>query len=296
MSAAQLITFPPIVLLDEPTSGLDSAAAYHVISLIKKVAEHRGITVVATIHQPSSETYQLFNKLMLLANGSTMYFGEPQDAVGYFEGHGFALPFAQNPADYFLNIINCDFMLNREEADARIKTFKANWEGSEQKTKLAEMVKGSAEGAVLPNKVKQNNPFKQFGVLVSRNFRTAYRNPITYWIRIVMYVALALLMGTTWYFPNRCVNQRWKLGNSQRQIEDRLALMFFSVAFLSFMSVAGIPAFLEDRLVYLRETRDNVYKPGPYVLANTIVAIPFIFLVALSFSSVAYVCVWVLMG
>jgi ABC-type multidrug transport system ATPase subunit len=35
--AAQLITFPPIVLLDEPTSGLDSAAAYNVIKLIKKV-------------------------------------------------------------------------------------------------------------------------------------------------------------------------------------------------------------------------------------------------------------------
>jgi ABC-type multidrug transport system ATPase subunit len=35
--AAQLITFPPIVLLDEPTSGLDSAAAYNVIMLIKKV-------------------------------------------------------------------------------------------------------------------------------------------------------------------------------------------------------------------------------------------------------------------
>jgi ABC-type multidrug transport system permease subunit len=46
---------------------------------------------------------------------------------------------------------------------------------------------------------------------------------------------------------------------------------------------------LEDRLVYLRETRDNVYTPFPYVAANTIVAIPFIFLVALSFSSVAYV-------
>jgi ABC-type multidrug transport system ATPase subunit len=61
---------------------------------------------VATIHQPSSATYQLFSKLMLLANGSTMYFGKPEGAIAYFEGHGFALPFAQNPADYFLNIIN----------------------------------------------------------------------------------------------------------------------------------------------------------------------------------------------
>jgi ABC-type multidrug transport system ATPase subunit len=94
------------VLLDEPTSGLDSAASYNIIKLIKKVAVTRGITVIATIHQPSSETYSLFDKLMLLANGNTMYFGERADALAYFEGHGFALPFAQNPADYYLDIIN----------------------------------------------------------------------------------------------------------------------------------------------------------------------------------------------
>jgi ABC-type multidrug transport system permease subunit len=41
-------------------------------------------------------------------------------------------------------------------------------------------------------------------------------------------------------------------------------------------------------LVYLRETGDNVYTPFPYVAANTIVAVPFIYLVALSFSAVAY--------
>jgi ABC-type multidrug transport system permease subunit len=53
-------------------------------------------------------------------------------------------------------------------------------------------------------------------------------------------------------------------------------------------SIAGIPAFLKDRLVYLRETRDNVYTPFPYVAANTIVAVPFVFMIALSFSLIAY--------
>lgn len=46
-----------------------------------------------------------------------------------------------------------------------------------------------------------------------------------------------------------------------------------SVAFLGFMSVAGIPAFLEERAVFLREKRNGLYRAMPYALANTVVTI-----------------------
>ena len=40
---------------------------------------------------------------------------------------------------------------------------------------------------------------------------------------------------------------------------DRLSVHFYSVAFLGFMSVAGIPAFLEERQVFLRERANGLY-------------------------------------
>jgi hypothetical protein len=58
-----------------------------------------------------------------------------------------------------------------------------------------------------------------------------------------MYVGLAILMGTTWL----------RLGFDQAQVINRMVSLYFSVAFLAFMSVAGIPAFLEERLVFIRE-------------------------------------------
>lgn len=73
----EILTHPRLLFLDEPTSGLDSAASYHVISRISSLNKKDGIqrTIVASIHQPSNEIFQLFHSLCLLSSGKTVYFG-----------------------------------------------------------------------------------------------------------------------------------------------------------------------------------------------------------------------------
>lgn len=73
----EILTRPKLLFLDEPTSGLDSAASYHVMSRIIRLAKNEAMTVLASIHQPSSETFNLFHSLCLLAYGKTVYFGPP---------------------------------------------------------------------------------------------------------------------------------------------------------------------------------------------------------------------------
>lgn len=71
----EILTQPKLLFLDEPTSGLDSAASYHVMNHIVKLARQEGRTIVASIHQPSSEVFELFHNLCLLSSGRTVYFG-----------------------------------------------------------------------------------------------------------------------------------------------------------------------------------------------------------------------------
>lgn len=71
----EILTRPKLLFLDEPTSGLDSAASYHVMSRIVKLARRDGRTIIASIHQPSSEVFELFHNLCLLSSGRTVYFG-----------------------------------------------------------------------------------------------------------------------------------------------------------------------------------------------------------------------------
>jgi ABC-type multidrug transport system ATPase subunit len=77
----ELLASPSLIFLDEPTSGLDSAASYHVMSRIARIAQRGGMTVVAAVHQPSTEVFELFYGLCLMANGKTVYFGPAAKAI-----------------------------------------------------------------------------------------------------------------------------------------------------------------------------------------------------------------------
>ena len=57
----QILTNPSLLFVDEPTSGLDAFMAQSVIGALQKMSDS-GRTILATIHQPSSEVYNMFDK------------------------------------------------------------------------------------------------------------------------------------------------------------------------------------------------------------------------------------------
>ena len=63
--ACAMINDPNLLFCDEPTSGLDSFMAMSIVDALRKLAD-KGKTVICTIHQPSSEIYQKFDRLCLL--------------------------------------------------------------------------------------------------------------------------------------------------------------------------------------------------------------------------------------
>ena len=76
----EILTRPKLLFLDEPTSGLDSAASYHVMNRIIRLAQQDRRTVIVSIHQPSSEVFELFHNLCLLSSGRIVYFGSTSAA------------------------------------------------------------------------------------------------------------------------------------------------------------------------------------------------------------------------
>ena len=66
---------PALLLLDEPTSGLDSASALMVVTILKRLASVHRHTIIATVHQPRASVVAMFDKLLLMAEGQTVYYG-----------------------------------------------------------------------------------------------------------------------------------------------------------------------------------------------------------------------------
>jgi ABC-type multidrug transport system ATPase subunit len=102
--ACELVTSPSILFLDEPTSGLDSFNAFNVIECLVNLVKTYNRTVVFTIHQPRSNIVALFDQLVLLAKGKTVYSGPFSQCQSYFDEIGFSCPPGFNIADYLVDL------------------------------------------------------------------------------------------------------------------------------------------------------------------------------------------------
>uniref|UniRef100_A0A670Z3K7 ABC-type xenobiotic transporter n=1 Tax=Pseudonaja textilis TaxID=8673 RepID=A0A670Z3K7_PSETE len=103
----ELITNPKVLFLDEPTTGLDASTANAVLLLLKRMSL-QGKTIIFSIHQPRYSIFKLFDSLTLLAAGRLLYHGPADNALPYFKSLGFVCEPYNNPADFFLDIINGD--------------------------------------------------------------------------------------------------------------------------------------------------------------------------------------------
>lgn len=83
--ALELIREPAILFLDEPTSGLSSRDSENVIDLLKELSL-KGKLIFLVIHQPSSDIYKMFDKMIIMDTGGYLaYYGHPVEAVTYFK-------------------------------------------------------------------------------------------------------------------------------------------------------------------------------------------------------------------
>ncbi|RAK97266.1 putative ABC transporter, partial [Aspergillus ibericus CBS 121593] len=260
--ASQLMTCPKILFLDEPTSGLDSAASFEVINYVKKLAVANNLIIVASIHQPSTATFQLFDKLLLLS-----------DVPSYFDSIGLTLPGNTNPAEFILDLVSSDFTGSTQVAsEEQVQQIHQRWSNSTIAASLND--KGSQRSILSESEAGQIDvdDFSHPGIpsitlsLLHRSFIKSYRDVVAYGIRIVMYLGLAIMMGTVWL----------RLPTKQSSIQPFINAIFFGSAFMSFMAVAYVPAFLEDRATFVKERANGLYGALPFILSNFIIGLPFL--------------------
>lgn len=191
--ASQLITSPKILFLDEPTSGLDSAASWEVVSYLKGVAKRNNLIVIASIHQPSTSTFNLFDKLLLLSSGEPHFFGPVSAVSSHYASLGRALPLHVNPAEFLLELVNIDFARHRDVgAESRLDDMQHAWATSRRAKELSAAVaeiehRGAGVDVVIEAAEERPSLPSLVLTLLHRSFIKSYRDVVAYGIRLAMY-------------------------------------------------------------------------------------------------------------
>ncbi|KAM4088395.1 hypothetical protein ACB094_07G068200 [Castanea mollissima] len=256
----EILTRPKLLFLDEPTSGLDSAASYYVMSRIAKLDQWDGIrrTVVASIHQPSSEVFQLFHNLCLLSSGRTVYFGPASAATEDLEkGSDGGIP-------------------TEEAIESLKKSYKSSETYQQVQRQVAEICKQDC--GTLEMKRSHAGFVTQCLVLTKRSFVNMSRDLGYYWLRLAIYIALAIGLASVFY----------DVGYSYGSIQARGSLIMFVSSFLTFMAIGGFPSFVEDMKIFERERLNGHYGTGAFVMGNTFSALPFLLVISLIPGAIAY--------
>lgn len=206
----ELITDPSLIFLDEPTTGLDSFTAASVMETLGDLARKQQRTVISTIHQPNSDIFEQFDRLLLIAKGKIIYFDEANKSVDYFRSIGYQCPDLTNPADYFMTIMSKE-NIELEEEGQPITDMAAHAKVIDKKyEEVIELFDQAYQASDLKNDASAVHPevrpltgseqdiavatgfCYQFSLLARRNFLNVLRLPQTSYVKLFTTVVTAI--------------------------------------------------------------------------------------------------------
>ncbi|KAG1660612.1 Protein white [Nymphon striatum] len=280
--ASEVLTNPSVLFLDEPTSGLDSFMAESVIDSLNNLAR-LGRTVICTIHQPSSQLFSKFDKLMLLSNGRVAFFGSLTDAEVFFSQCGLACPRLFNPADHY--IYNLAVVPGDEERSKRaISTICDCFEKSpmnkfKESLKQNEVKVTQIHGDDVPKSMYKASWCGQLKTLLHRSYLNTMRTPLVTAVRIMQSVVIALVIGLIY------LGQKYD-GKGIMNIDGVIFLTLTQMAFPYLFGV--ISTFCPELPLFLREHWNGMYRTDTYFLAKNIAEIPGIVISVLIYGTISY--------
>jgi ABC-type multidrug transport system ATPase subunit len=279
--ASQLISAPKILFLDEPTTGLDSAASFKVMSYVRQVAKANKLIIIASIHQPSTATFGLFDTLLLLSGGRVCFSGSVPEVKPYFDSIDFPMPSQINPAEFILDLTNVDFDSDVQACQERITQIQSSWASSPAalaETSRRKMISGGGSFIDSDSEIFTRRTLTTIWILLHRSWIKSRRDAVVYGVRFAMYLGLAIMMGTVWL----------RLPPIQSSIQPFANCILFGSCFMSFMAVVYVPAFLEDRAVYIKDRANGLYGSTAFILSNFLIGLPYLFTIAFVSSTFVY--------
>ena len=260
--AMELMREPSVLFVDEPTSGLSSMDSERIMLLLKKQS-FKGKIVFANIHQPSSDVFKLFDKIIVLDQGGRPIFqGNPMDAVVYFKKMGNFLKPEESECITCGNV-NTDIILRVVEARVVNEYGKLTRKRKRSAREWYELYINNIEkklniylppcvSPIPPNNFKIPSRPKQMWIYFRRNLRSKIANSQFINISILASPILAVIIGYfTKYLHGTLTDPNAYLFSENDNIPS---FLFMSVVAMMFLGLTiSAEEIIKDRKILYRE-------------------------------------------
>ncbi|XP_036846701.1 ATP-binding cassette sub-family G member 8 isoform X3 [Manis javanica] len=270
-----------ILILDEPTSGLDSFTAHNLVRTLSRLAKGNRLVLIS-LHQPRSDIFRLFDLVLLMTSGTTVYAGAAQHMVHYFTAAGHPCPRYSNPADFYVDLTSIDRRSREQEAATREKAqslaalFQEKvrdfddflWRAEARQPGVgvcgARLALPTDTGHV-PTSPELPGPVQQFTMLIRRQISNDFRDLPTLLIHGAQACLMSLIIGFLYYGH----------GATKLPFMDKAALLFMIGGLIPFNVILDVIAkcHLERAMLYY-ELEDGLYTAGPYFFAKILGELP----------------------
>ncbi len=278
--ALELIREPSVLFVDEPTSGLSSVDSEMVMTLLKEQVQN-GKLVIVNIHQPSSNLYKMFDKIIFMDKGGYQIFcGNPSEAVIYFKTKSHHANAKEDQCtccgnvdpDQVLQIIEAKIVNEHGKLSRTRKVSPKEWYERLKESNILKPAETPEKRALPENYYSIPGWFKQMKIFFTRDIRSKLTN--TQYILISMLEAplLALILG---FFTKYSSGVQ---GNPAayvfRNNENLPAFLLMSVIVFLFLGLTiSSEEIIKDRKILQRESFLNLSRAS---YLNSKIAIMFL--------------------
>ncbi|XP_037663118.1 ATP-binding cassette sub-family G member 8 isoform X2 [Choloepus didactylus] len=279
----QLLWNPGILILDEPTSGLDSFTAHNLVRTLSRLAKGNRLVLIS-LHQPRSDIFRLFDLVLLMTSGTTIYLGAAQHMVQYFTEIGHPSPRYSNPADFYVDLTSIDRrsrereVATREKALALAALFLEKVRGYDDflwRRDTKDLGAGPGAESLVPPQDTDHLPapagselpgaVQQFTTLIRRQISNDFRDLPTLLIHGAEACLMSLVIGFLYYGH----------GAVKLSFMDTAALLFMTGALIPFNVILDVIAKCHsERAMLYHELEDGLYTAGPYFFSKVLGELP----------------------
>jgi ABC-2 type transporter len=256
---------------------------------MKRIAES-GRTVCATIHQPSSAVFEMFNDLILLKKGgNVVFFGElgasSSQLVQYFEERGAsAIEFGENPAAWMLRAY-----AGEHAAEDNID-YAELYKTSGQHANLLQKIQSIEENRNESNKIHYESAFsttyKERLHYTNQKITTIYkRSPAYNLTRLVIAVFYSFLIGSVF------IRNKYGRGSqlNESDVDGILGTLFLATIIIGVTSISmAVPVMKKIRDVFYKHRASGMLEHNSLSWALSVGELPYILMVSLLFGVVYY--------